>query len=490
MRARVAALEDENKILRSEAECARVLEIISDGLLVITADDRIRFANQAACRVLGVAPTELHTKSMTTVGSILCGAGCREALDRARSESISTQWESGIPGERWFSIQADPLPGGEIVLTLRDISHHKWAEEDALRQAHEQLRAIVEASPLPIVAVTPDGIVTLWNRAAESVFGWTAAEAMGSYLPFIPAEKREEHRSMRDRDLRGEGFVGREIRRVRKDGKPIDLSVSTAPTRDQYGHVTGIMSVYQDITERKLADEAIAEKTAALARSNADLQQFAYAASHDLQEPLRTVSSFAQMLARRYQGQLGTDADEFITHMVNGTYRMSQLIQDLLTYSRVANQQPEPSAVDLNRTVQWAMENLHGAIENSSATVICSVLPTVAGDEIRLVQVFQNLISNSIKYRREDAAPRIEISAEPCGKEWRVCVRDNGQGFNPQYCERIFGIFKRLHGPEIPGTGIGLALCRRIVERHGGRIWAESVPNEGTCFYLTLPDAG
>jgi light-regulated signal transduction histidine kinase (bacteriophytochrome) len=246
--------------------------------------------------------------------------------------------------------------------------------------------------------------------------------------------------------------------------------------------------LHHEIAHRKLAEHALRETTTGLARSNAELEQFAYVASHDLQEPLRKITGFCQLLARRYQGQLDERADEYIAFVVDGTARMQQLINDLLTYSRVGRVDENVALVDCNGIVEQVRLDLAAAIEQSGAEVtVAGQLPTVTGTPTRLAQLFANLVGNAVKFHGA-APPRVVISAERRGAEWRFAVSDNGIGIEPQYAERVFGLFQRLHTrAEYPGTGVGLAVCKKIVETEGGTIWFESEPGAGTTFYWTLP---
>jgi light-regulated signal transduction histidine kinase (bacteriophytochrome) len=266
-----------------------------------------------------------------------------------------------------------------------------------------------------------------------------------------------------------------------KEDLEAQVSQRTAELREANAHLA------VELDERRRAEQLLAHYAEDLKRSNAELEEFAYVASHDLQEPLRMVSSFTQLLGKRYQGKLDQDADDFITYAVEGATRMQRLLQDLLAYSRVGTRGKPLAPTDCNVIFDQARTNLLTALEESGAQVGSGPLPTVQGDEVQLIQLFQNLLANALKFRGEQP-PVIQVSAQEDDGAWRFAVRDNGIGIAPAHQERIFMIFQRLHRrSEYPGTGIGLAICKKIVERHGGRLWVESEEGRGTTFFFTIP---
>ena len=278
-----------------------------------------------------------------------------------------------------------------------------------------------------------------------------------------------------------------EFRVRRADGTYIWLEDHTILVKngDERNHMAGVLI---DVNEHKSAEEKLKTLAEKLSLSNKELEQFAYVASHDLQEPLRMVASYIQLLQRRYTGKLSGEADEFIGYAVDGVVRMKSLINDLLAYSRVNTQEVKFEQTDLNKIVTQLSVNLRASIEESKAKLIFEGLPTVMANPLHINQLMQNLISNAIKFRGAEP-PVVNIAARHAGDEWIISVSDNGIGIEQEFTDRIFVIFQRLHNyTEYPGTGIGLAICKKIVEKFGGHIWVESEPGKGSTFNFTIPD--
>ena len=351
------------------------------------------------------------------------------------------------------------------------------------------LAAIVESSDDAIIGKNLDGIVISWNQAARRIFGYTAEEMIGQPISRLaPPERVDEMPAILDRIKRGERVEHFETVRITKDGRRLNIALTVSPIHNSAGEIIGASKISRDITEKKLAEEALAKQAEQLIRANADLQQFAYVTSHDLQEPLRTVLACTEMFLSKCGHKLHADEREWLELSMVATRRMTGMIKDLLTYAQTMNEELPMDWVPIAQVIHWVSNNLHLAVQSSSAQIIYNEreMPVVYGNKIALVQLFQNLLSNSLKYRSEES-PRIEISAQRTNAHWLFSVRDNGIGIAPAYHERIFIVFQRLYRNEYPGTGIGLALCRKIVQTHGGEIWVESDVGKGSTFKFTLP---
>jgi PAS domain S-box-containing protein len=388
-----------------------------------------------------------------------------------------------------FDIGRATAERDRLIVDLHAANDRTTASRDLL---HTTLTSIGDG----VIATDAAGRVTFMNGVAEQLTGWKQAEAQGqslqSVFSIVNEETRQPAHSPALKALR-EGTATRladHTALISRDGAELPIDDSVAPICDAQGKVIGAVLVFRDISERHRSEEQRQRLNQALRETNQDLQQFAYAASHDLKEPLRTIATSLQLIRRTYSGQVfGKEAGELMDGAVAGAGRMNALVEALLEYSQageVAEPAIEPVRVD--KVVGDAIANLQSAITETGATVSMGQLPVVTANPLHLAQVFQNLISNALKYR-SDQSPRIAVSACENETSWVFTVEDNGIGIQPQYQAQIFGVFKRLHGIEYPGTGIGLAICKKIVDRHGGAIWVESELGKGSRFSFTLPRA-
>jgi PAS domain S-box-containing protein len=372
---------------------------------------------------------------------------------------------------------------------FEDITEKIQAEE-ALRESEARYRSLVETMNDGLLIQDEAGGISYVNERLCLILGYSRHEMLGHPLTdFLDEENRSILREQLI-DRRKGADAPYEITWRGEGERKVYTIMSPKSVFGADGHFKGSFVVITDITNRKRAEQALARQAAELVRSNAELEQFAYVASHDMQEPLRMIASYVQLLARRYKGRLDDDADEFIAYAVDGAKRMQQMINDLLAYSRVGRRAEHFKTVECEDCLDWALMNLASLIAESSTVITRDPLPVVTACSGQLGQLFQNLVGNAIRFRA-GSPPRIHVSTERKGDEWLFSVRDNGIGFDMKYADRIFMIFQRLHGRQnYSGTGIGLAICRKIVERHGGRIWVESSPGKGTTFYFTIPVEG
>jgi|GEM_PF-1245369 PAS domain S-box-containing protein len=359
-----------------------------------------------------------------------------------------------------------------------------------LKQAQDKiasLAAIVESSTDAIISATLEGIIVSWNPGAERLYGYSDKEAIGHSISLLaPPDHPDEVPAILDKIRSGETITAYDTSRLRKDGALVDVSIMVSPVKDSTGKIIGASGIARNITDRKKLEERLKLYSRELEESNRELDDFASIAAHDLGAPIRVVSGFAGLLRKRYKGKLGADAEQYISNIVEGTERMQNLINDLLDYARAGTREKARVPVDVEAVIRKTLANLTFEIKESKAVITVGTLPKVSADSTHLMQLFQNLVGNAIKYCSN--TPRIHISAERKDGEWLFRVSDNGIGIDPRQFDRIFQIFQRLHAnDEYSGTGIGLATCKKIVERLGGHIWVESKPGEGSNFFFTLP---
>ena len=371
----------------------------------------------------------------------------------------------------------------------------------AIQASRALLAAIVESSEDAIVGKDLNGVISSWNAGAEKIFGYLAGEIVGSsIMRLIPLDRQDEEKRILDKIKRGERVQHFETVRQAKDGRLVDVSVRVSPIKDSTGKVIGASKVARDITERKAAEEKIrqlnveleqrvAERTAELQAANKELEAFSYSVSHDLRAPLRHVAGFVELLKREAGPVLSEKGLRHLETISSSAQRMGILIDDLLAFSKIGRSEMQKSSVDLNSLVEETLIQLEGETKEREITWKIATLPEVKADCSMMRQVLVNLITNAVKFTRTRNPAQIEIGCTT--DENGRCVffiRDNGVGFDPQYADKLFGVFQRLHSQaEFEGTGIGLANVQRIIQRHGGRVWAEGAVNGGAAFYFSLP---
>jgi PAS domain S-box-containing protein len=353
----------------------------------------------------------------------------------------------------------------------------------ALQAADLYRMQVRELRGYAMFMIDPEGVITSWNAGVEHLIGYTEEQWIGqpASIIFTPEDKAVEM-CQSEMVLAQETGSATDIRWHRhKNGTEFFANGFMNALRNEDGDLIGYAKIMSDETARKQLQDSLTE-------SNSALEQFAYVASHDLQEPLRTMGAYSQLLQNKYKGKLDAEADLFLNFIQSASARMSTLVGDLLAYARLTTEEERPSSIALDEDLEAALTHLDQAIKESGAAVTHDPLPVLPVDRGQMVRLFQNLIGNAVKYRKPDQSPKVHISAEQKGAEWVISIRDNGIGFAPEHASTIFVPFKRLHtAQEYPGTGVGLAICRRIVQAQGGRIWAESQPGEGTTFSFTLP---
>ncbi|MDY6964711.1 MAG: PAS domain S-box protein [Halobacteriota archaeon] len=511
--------EAEMEIDAAKKRMEDILESMIDGVTITDMKASIKYVNKAASMQTGYQREELIgrkvqevyitkedlPKTFNHLKKLLSG----EPL-KAEEYSILRKDGSTFPGSLNFSL----LMGNEgkvesIIAVHRDITERKYIE-DELRRSEERYRLLSDNLKDVIWSMDLNLRINYMSPSAKNVYGINPDEAAGkSMMKILPPESidimMESIKGNPDMfKLMMELMTGRidsdELARrssilskplqyeiMRIDGTRFFAEASMSPFYDSNGKVVGLCGITRDITERKKAEAKLNEVMEDLERSNKELEQFAYVASHDLQEPLRMVSSYMQLLSRRYKGKLDSDADEFIHFAVDGATRMQRMINDLLTYSRVGTRGRPFEETDCEAVIGSALINLEVRVEESGAVVTHDPLPTIMADDVQFVQLLQNLISNAVKYNDKET-PTVHLRAEERDGEWLFSVKDNGIGIDPEYKDQVFQIFRRLQTKEeYEGSGIGLSVCRKIVERHGGRIWLESKSGEGTTFYFTIP---
>jgi PAS domain S-box-containing protein len=493
----------------------QIIEQMREGSALLSGDGTILYCNASLAWILETPLEQLIGKTIEVFIAFEDREQLRMRLGKNRSDGeIRLQVKDGRTVPVQLSLNFLQMDGMKVFsAVVMDLSGQKKAEKE-LRRAHDELESrVVErtaeletarsaaeeereryydlfnTAPESYLVTDEKGAILEANYASEALFAVLREGLNGQDLVrFFAEESREELWDRMARASQGEGQQGfeLELQPTGSRGRYVSANVSPVNGGDPAGQT--LRWTLRDITEQRQAEDALKRYAVNLQQSNRDLEHFAYVASHDLQEPLRTMVSFSQLLKRRYGNQLGKDADEYIGFIVDAGTRMQAQIHDLLEYSRVSTRGQEMTRVESEAAFDEAVKNLQSKIRRSGAKITRDPLPPVLADVSQLRQVFQNLFSNAIKFSQVGTVPEIHVSVKSLGDQWQFSVQDNGIGIAPEFVDRIFVIFQRLHTrTEYPGTGIGLAICKKIIDRHGGEIWVESEPGVGSTFHFTIP---
>ncbi len=488
-----AALEE------SEARFKSVFEKSAAGMSLTAADGKLLKVNGSLARMFGYTVDEMHLKNFSDITHPDDVADSKKQINYLLSgEKKTVHFEKRYIHKNgsivWTDLSSTLFKGANgkplyLITSIIDITEKKKMQEEVI-ESEKKFRSAFEQSAVGMVYCTPEGVFSKVNGRFCEMTGYSQDEITKlNFRDITHPEDVDMDVGYAEKLLSGEmDSYSLEKRYIKKTGEVIWIRLFTNMLRNDDGSPKSFVGVIEDVTERKKAQQELSAAVEELKRSNSDLEQFAYISSHDLQEPLRSIAGYLQLIDRKYRDKLDAEGGSYINSTIAAAERMKTLINDVLQYSKIEKKGEPFAPADMNEAVAQAMLNLEGAIERNKVKVIYSKLPVAFVDFGQMVRLFQNFIGNSIKFRNQGEDPVIEITCRENARDYIFKVKDNGIGIDPQYSERIFAIFQRLHSRrEYPGTGIGLAVCKKIVERHGGKIWLESEPGKGAEFYFTIP---
>ena len=481
---------------------AAIVEFSDDAIISKDVNGIVTSWNWGAQRIFGYTAEEMIGKPIAVIAAPDRVDEMPQILERIKLGERIDHYETIRKSKDGrlvnISLTVSPIHDeqGRIVgasKIARDVTEQMRVRSE-LAEERERLRVTLSSIGDGVITTDNAGQVTYLNPVAEQLTGWRNSEAVGRPLEevfkIINEESRQRVENPATKVLR-EGIVvglANHTVLITKDGVERSIDDSGAPIRVNSGELSGVVLVFRDVTKHRADERERHAQSLELRRANEELNQFAYAITHDLREPLRNVQNFSELLLRGLNNGSQEDAQTSINYIVEGVQRMEMLLNDLLAYSQAGDSQESSVLVDMNEALKRALDNLKAAIAETGAVITSDYLPAVLGHDAQMIQVFQNLVSNALKYRSQ-AVPRVQVRAQKNEYEWIFSVRDNGVGIRPEYQRTIFRLFKRLHGREIPGTGMGLAICSKIIERHRGHLWVSSQPGEGSEFFFSLPAA-
>ncbi|MES0363360.1 MAG: PAS domain S-box protein [Desulfobacteria bacterium] len=485
----------ERELRESEERHRTVLEACPDPVVVYDMEGKGTYVNPAFTRLFGwtleeflgkkldYVPDESWPETQMMIDMVKTGKSFSDVESRRYTKEgdiLDVSLSTGI------YLDSAGVPVGSVNI-VRDITDQKRIGA-ALRESEQKHRTVLEACPDPVVVYDMEGKNTYINPAFTQVFGWPPEQLLGKKLDYVPEENWPETQMMIAKVKAGESFSDVESRRHTKDAEIIDVSVSAGIYLNRDGIPVGSVHILRNVTQRKLAEERLKETMAELQRSNTELQQFAYVASHDLQEPLRKVQAFGDRLKAKYAEALDERGLDYVDRMQNAAKRMQSLINNLLTLSRITTKAQPFVQVNLADVVRGVVADLELHVERAGGRVEAGDMPTIDADPTQMRQLLQNLINNALKFHEPEKKPVVKIHSQLMNETCKITVEDSGIGFDEKYLDRIFAVFQRLHGRgKYDGTGVGLTICQKIAERHGGSITAKSTPGQGATFIVTLP---
>ncbi|HEY0846567.1 MAG TPA: PAS domain S-box protein [Noviherbaspirillum sp.] len=489
--------------LRSASQYARsLLEASLDPLVTISVEGRITDVNRATEQVTGRGRNELVGSDFTDyfTSPEQARTGYRKVLEQGllRDYPLTIRHRSGRTEDVLYNATTYCDASGKVqgvFAAARVVTELKRTE-----QALSQLAAIVRSSGDGIMGIDLDGIIRSWNTGAEQIYGYTATEILNTPVSLLaPPEDRAEMETLLQQTRAGNMVINHDVMRIRKDGRAIHVALTLSPIRDEHGDITGVSIIARDISEKKRAEqelqrykdhleEEVAARTEQLQAANKELESFSYSVSHDLRVPLRAIDGYSRMVLDLYSASLDDEGKRLLRVIRENVERMGVLIDDILAFSRMGRAAMSRAEVDMRALAQDVIDELKPTATGRAIRFVVGDLPPATGDRNLLRQVLTNLLANAIKFTRPRPQATIEIDGDIKGDQCIYSIMDNGVGFDMQYADRLFGVFQRLHGiDEFEGTGIGLAIVKRIVERHGGRVWAEGVVDRGATFRFALP---
>lgn len=495
---KILAVDDSQEDTQFIKDCYKgykdITDTVLEGLWMIDTEANTTYINKQLSDMLGYTQSEMINRHFFDFIDKNFHDNAKKFFER-RKQGLKDKYDSSFVKKdgSTLSVMISAVPifddkgkfAGAMGL-LTDITERKNME-DKLREREEFYHTIIESSNDMIWILDTEGNFLFFNKRTENITGYKLDDWKGKNFSLLVIKKDiPKITDIFHNTLNGQ-YNQYDTTIKSKSGKNIIVSVNTAPIYSKE-KIIGTMSFGRDITENKKAEKKIKKTTEELSRSNKELEQFVYIASHDLQEPLRSISGFTELLSHRYKNKLDPDTDEFIDYIISGTKRMQQMINDLLALSQVGTRGKEFKQTNVTDILNDVLKNLHSMIERNNAIIKIDEMPIISADSSQLTQLFQNLIDNAIKFHKKDIIPQVHISIKQEEDEWIFSIQDNGTGIYHKNFGKLFVAFQRLHSrEEYPGTGIGLAVCKKIVERHGGKIWIESKLGEGSIFYFSIP---